>query len=119
MRGSGLPVYRGYSSQYGAGLGNVLGGLLRVAVPRLLKKAIPLLTPMVKSGVHRLLDQGINTLSTRLTGIPSSQPQAPSAPRKAPVKRPVKRPLPGAKRSLPNKRARRRKLKRVPRDALS
>ena len=107
MRGAGLPVYRGYSSQYGAGLGNILGGLLRAAVP--------LFAPMVKSGAHRLLDHGLNTLTTRITG------QAPAPPRKnpRPRKRPVKRTLPVTKRSLPGKRARRRNLSKTPRDALS
>ena len=103
MRGAGLPVYRGYSSQYGAGLGNILGGLLRAAVP--------LFAPMVKSGAHRLLDHGLNTLTTRITG------QAPAPPRKKPI--PCKRPVKGTKCSLPGKRARRRNLSKPPRDALS
>jgi len=33
MIGHGVPVYRGYASQYGHGFGNVLGGLVRSALP--------------------------------------------------------------------------------------
>ena len=62
--GGKLPVFRGYNSHYGAGLGNVLGGIMR--------KAIPLVAPMlrsvgkklVKAGAHKLLGVIDSTAST-------------------------------------------------------
>lgn len=51
MRGGAVPVYRGYSSQYRAGLGNVLGGLVRAAVPKI--------TPLLSKGAHSLLNFGL------------------------------------------------------------
>ena len=33
MIGHGMPVYAGYASQRGYGLGNVLGGMFRSALP--------------------------------------------------------------------------------------
>ena len=33
MNGYGMPVYTGYASQHGYGLGDVLGGLVRSAIP--------------------------------------------------------------------------------------
>lgn len=33
MIGHGVPVYQGYASQYGHGLGNVLRGYMRRAIP--------------------------------------------------------------------------------------
>ena len=41
MIGHGVPVYQGYASQYGHGLGNVLRGYMR--------RAIPILKPWMKS----------------------------------------------------------------------
>ena len=58
--GASIPVYHGYSSQYGSGLGNVLGGVLRAAVPHI--------APLVKAAGHRLLDAGINAIERRVTG---------------------------------------------------
>ena len=39
MIGHALPVYQGYRSQYGHGLGNVLGGVMRAAIPFVSKLA--------------------------------------------------------------------------------
>ena len=58
MNGSGLPVYKGYASQYGHGLGNVLGGLVR--------SAIPLVAPLVKSAGKELLLKGAKTVQRKL-----------------------------------------------------
>ena len=58
MNGSGLPVYKGYASQYGHGLGNVLGGLVR--------SAIPLVAPLVKSAGKELLLKGAKTVQRTL-----------------------------------------------------
>ena len=47
-----IPVYQGYASQYGRGLGNVLGGLVRAAIPFVKKVA--------KSAGAKLLNAGVN-----------------------------------------------------------
>ena len=53
--GSGsMAVFRGYRSQYGAGLGNVLSGLLR--------QAVPLVAPAVKNIGKTLISAGANKL---------------------------------------------------------
>ena len=53
--GSGLPVFRGEIRQDGFGIGNLLGGLIR--------QAIPVLKPMVKSLAHTALKTGGRVLS--------------------------------------------------------
>lgn len=52
-------VYRGYSSQYGAGLGNMLAGLFRAAVP--------IFAPHVKSIGKQLLQTGVKHLSNKIS----------------------------------------------------
>ena len=54
MIGGGVPVYQGYSSQYGYGLGNVLGGIIRAAVP--------MITPIAKDVGRKLLKAGMRKL---------------------------------------------------------
>ena len=66
MIGGGLPVYQGYSSQFGFGLGNVLGGVIR--------SAVPLIAPLAKDVGRKLLLAGAERLQ-----------------RKIPLKRPSKR----------------------------
>lgn len=53
--GSGLPVFRGDIRQDGFGLGAILGGLLR--------QAVPVLKPMVKSLAKTALRTGSRVLS--------------------------------------------------------
>ena len=57
MIGSGLPVYQGYSSQFGFGLGNILGGILR--------SAIPMITPIAKNAGRELLLAGVKRLQRK------------------------------------------------------
>ena len=59
MIGHALPVYQGYRSQYGHGLGNVLGGVMRAA--------IPFVSKLAKKAGTQLLDTGINYLQNSLT----------------------------------------------------
>ena len=57
--GSGsMPVFKGYQSQYGRGLGNVLSGLLRAAVP--------IVGPVIKNIGRSLLSAGANRLQNEV-----------------------------------------------------
>ena len=76
-----LGVYRGYSSQYGAGLGNVLGGVIRAAIPHvapILKKAgmsaidyglrkrnVPVVGGLVRQLGRRAVEAGVSTLARK------------------------------------------------------
>ena len=66
MIGHALPVFQGYSSQYGHGLGNVLGGVFRAAVPffsKLAKKTGPkLIAKLARKAGPPLLEKGIEYL---------------------------------------------------------
>ena len=53
-----IPVYKGYSSQYGYGLGNVLGGLVRAAIPHVSKLA--------KSAGAKLIDAGLDFVAKKV-----------------------------------------------------
>ena len=77
MIGYGLPVYQGYASQYGRGLGNVLGGLVRAA--------LPFVSKMAKSAAPKVLEHGLNLLSKHVK----------------PVKRTISRPRKAIKRKAP------------------
>ena len=57
MIGQGLPVYHGYASQYGHGLGNVLGGLMR--------SALPVVTRVAKAAGAELLKTGIEAITKK------------------------------------------------------
>lgn len=52
MIGNSFPVYKGYASQYGHGLGNVLGGLIRAALPVVGKIAKTAGTQLLKTGLE-------------------------------------------------------------------
>ena len=54
LQGAGLPVFQGYQGQYGRGLGNVLAGVLR--------SAVPLIAPAVKGLSRSLIRAGANKL---------------------------------------------------------
>jgi len=58
MIGHALPVYHGYASQYGHGLGNVLGGLVRAA--------LPLVGKFAKSAGAKLLETGLDVVGNAL-----------------------------------------------------
>jgi hypothetical protein len=58
MIGQALPVYQGYASQYGHGLGNVLGGLVR--------SALPMVTKFAKSTGTKLLETGLNAVGNAI-----------------------------------------------------
>lgn len=98
-----MAVFKGYRSHYGAGLGNVLSGLLRAAVP--------IVAPAVKNIGQSLLSAGTNKLQNIIQstlggpGAPTQPyvPVPPPAPRRRAVKRKV------ASRRKPVKRRRRNK----------
>jgi hypothetical protein len=102
MIGHGLPVYRGYSSQYGHGLGNILGGIIR--------SAIPWVTPVVKSAGREILLAGARKIQRNLKK------------KKKDVKRPVTKQRHNAttgkivKKMPPGKRIQRKKKFKGPRD---
>ena len=58
MIGNGMPVYAGYASQHGHGLGNILGGIVR--------SAIPFIMPAVKDAGKQLLREGVTTIQKRI-----------------------------------------------------
>ena len=60
--GGRLPVFRGYSSQYGSGLGNILGGIMR--------RAIPIVAPMMKRLGRNLVKAGANKLIGVIDDVP-------------------------------------------------
>ena len=121
---SAMPVYRGYSSQYGAGLGNVLGGIFRAAVP--------ILSPLLKSAGKQLLrtgarvggnlmDRGVNYLDSRLDRLPGGDTEVHTPPpRRRKQRRPQRRPRSGAvvKRVASRSGNAVRKKKRTKRDIL-
>lgn len=74
MIGHALPVYKGYSSQYGYGLGNILGGVVRAAVP--------FMASMAKKAGSKLVREGINMLERKITKRKATKP-----PQKHSVKR--------------------------------
>ena len=82
MIGHALPVFQGYSSQYGHGLGNVLGGVFRAAVP--------LLGKFAKKAGTQLLDTGINYLQDKVLKkrkAPQHTPKLPAKRRKVIIKK--------------------------------
>lgn len=70
MNGHGVPVFAGYSSQYGHGLGNLLAGVAR--------RAVPMAIPLLRKAGSKLLDFGLHKLYNITQG---------GAPRRAPAKR--------------------------------
>ena len=58
MIGHGLPVYHGYASQYGHGLGNILGGIVR--------SAIPFVKPVLKSVGRNIVLDGTKKIQRAL-----------------------------------------------------
>ena len=95
-----MTVFRGYRSDYGAGLGNVFTGLLRAAVP--------LLAPAVKDIGRTLISAGTNRLNKVIRDNISPKEEQP-----LPVQRSRKRKQTIIRHRPPNKRpfARRRRTK--------
>ena len=58
MIGHGMPVYSGYATQQGYGLGNVLGGLFRAAIP-VAKRA-------AKNAARAALNTGLQMVQKKL-----------------------------------------------------
>ena len=58
MIGNGMPIYAGYASQHGHGLGNIFGGIVR--------SAIPFIMPAVKDAGKQLLREGVTTMQKRI-----------------------------------------------------
>lgn len=85
---SDFPVYQGYASQYGRGLGNVLGGIVRAALP-IVK------TVAKKAGSH-LLESGINYIQRKVN--PAKRTTLP--PTVIPIKRRKPPGKPAVRRSL-------------------
>lgn len=99
-----MAVFRGYRSDYGAGLGNVLSGLLR--------HAVPLVAPAVKNIGKTLISAGANKLQNLIENKlgphtrPQPQQQHYPAPQPEPYRRrrPVKRRTAGSRRPVKRKR---------------
>ena len=91
--GSGVPVYGGIKFQRGYGLGNVLGSLVR--------SAVPLLKQGAKAVGKRALKAGLNIAQDALTS------------KTRVVKRRVKKRKPATKRKAPGKRHQSGKRRRV------
>lgn len=95
---SGIPVYQGYASQYGHGLGNVLGGVARAA--------LPIVKSIAKKAGAQLLDQGINFVQDKILKR-----------KRKPVKRATStRPAQHKRRKPPGKPVRKSTRKRKARD---
>ena len=67
MIGQALPVYQGYASQYGHGLGNVLGGLVR--------SALPIVSRVAKAAGAELLKSGIEVITQKRNAQPKKRPK--------------------------------------------
>ena len=93
-----MNVYKGYASQYGHGLGNVLGGVARVA--------LPIVKNIAKKAGAQLLDSGINYIQRKIS-------------KKKPAKRTTSRSTKHKRRNPPGKPVRRSTRKRKPRDIFS
>lgn len=93
-----MNVYKGYASQYGHGLGNVLGGVARAA--------LPIMKNIAKKAGAELLDSGINYIQRKIS-------------KKRPAKRTTSRPAKHKRRNPPGKPVRRSNRKRKPRDIFS
>ena len=94
MIGHAVPVYRGYSSQYGYGLGNVLGGMVRAA--------IPIVGNLAKKAGAQLLDTGLDYLQQKVRKRTASNAGLEARRRKTKrVKRPALHPRKNKKKKTP------------------
>lgn len=111
MIGHSIPVYQGYSSQYGHGLGNVLGGLVR--------SAMPIVGKIAKSAGAQLLETGLDFVKNKLKR--SRANSSSRRPKKRRKSRQVKRTtsqlsVVHKRKTPPGKPVRRSKRKKAPRD---
>ncbi len=65
--GSGLPFYAGAQMQRGHGLGQLFGGLMRMAIPLVKRTALPAIKAVARRGVRTLKKQALQT-GVRLAG---------------------------------------------------
>lgn len=111
MIGHSIPVYQGYASQYGHGLGNVLGGLIR--------SALPIVGKIAKSAGTQLLETGVDYVKKKLKRkrATSSSVRPTKRMKTRQVKRTVSHHHKVHKRKTPpGKPVRKSKRKKVPRD---
>ena len=92
MIGRALPVYQGYASQYGHGLGNILGGVMR--------QALPWIGKIAKEVGTKLLESGVNYASKRISKRKAAELEQRRQKTKR-VKRPASRPRIAHKRKVP------------------
>ena len=85
-----IPVYQGYSSQYGHGLGNVLGGVVRAALPFVGKMAKRAGAELLDSGLSYLKDK-INTKRRKVRQVKRAASQPKHHKRRKPPGKPVRR----------------------------
>ena len=100
-----IPVFKGYQSQYGRGLGNVLSGLLRAAVP--------IVAPAIKNIGQTLLNAGVNRLQSAVESRFGTSEHAAPRPLAVPPRPVAKRKRPGtfsSVRARPPKRRGRRDI---------
>ena len=93
-----MNVYQGYASQYGHGLGNVLGGVARVA--------LPMIKTIARKAGDQLLDTGIDFIQRKIG-------------KRKTVKRATSRSTQHKRRRPPGKAVRKSTRKRKPRDIFS
>lgn len=96
-----MAVFKGYRSDYGAGLGNVLSGLLR--------QAVPLVAPAVKNISQKLISAGANKLTNLIEDKlgPHTHQRTYTRPAPQPARkprRPVKRRAASRPRTVKRKR---------------
>ena len=98
-----MNVYQGYASQYGHGLGNVLGGIARAA--------FPLVKNIAQKAGTQLLDSGMNYIKKKI-----KKRKAPKRAVVHPAKRATRHSVKHKRRKPPGKHVRRSIRKRKPRD---
>ena len=98
-----MNVYQGYASQYGHGLGNVLGGVARAA--------LPIVKNIAKKAGAQLLDSGINFIQSKIRKRKPVKRAKSHA-----VKRTTSHSTKHKKRKPPGKPVKRSNRKRKPRD---
>ena len=115
MIGHSIPVYQGYASQYGHGLGNVLGGLVR--------SALPIVGKIAKAAGTQLLETGVNYISNEIKKRKAAPAPASVSPKRVKaehVERTISRPRKVHKQKTPPGRPLvKRKRRRAARDIFS